>query len=36
VISLYVTRIKLVVLVVLAAVAAVTGGGFFDGGIVLP
>jgi hypothetical protein len=35
VISLYVTRIKLVVLVVLAAVAAVTGGGFFDGGIVL-
>jgi hypothetical protein len=30
VIVLYVTRIKLVALVVLTAVAAVTGGGFFD------
>jgi hypothetical protein len=30
VIVLYVTRIKLLVLVAFAAVSAVTGGGFFD------
>jgi hypothetical protein len=36
VIALFATRMKLLVLAALTVVAAVTGGGFFDGLILLP